>query len=94
MDSVTMSQSSNGRVRMHNVLQTPSLLPPLSSLSPPPPPLPSLPPQARDQNDTAAILDFLPGSFSPAVKKLPAELKNEWRERVHSSAEEFITMCR
>lgn len=49
---------------------------------------------ARDSSDVDTVLDHLPGSFRPAVKLLPNTVLEEWRERVHSNAEEFITMCR
>lgn len=49
---------------------------------------------ARDTSDVDTVLDLLPGSFRPAVKLLPSSVLEEWRERVHSNAEEFITMCR
>ena len=49
---------------------------------------------ARDSSDVGTVLDLLPGSFRPAVKLLPNSVLEEWRERVHSNAEEFITMCR
>ena len=48
----------------------------------------------RDQSDVARTIDFLPGTFSPAVKVLPESLLKEWRERVHSNAEEFLVMCK
>ena len=49
---------------------------------------------ARDTSDVDTVFDLLPGSFRPAVKLLPIPLREQWRERVHSNAEEFITMCR
>ena len=49
---------------------------------------------ARDSSDVDTVLDLLPGSFKPAVKLLPDSVLEEWRERVHSNAEEFITMCK
>ena len=49
---------------------------------------------ARDSSDVDTVLGLLPGSFRPAVKLLPNSVLEEWRERVHSNAEEFITMCR
>ena len=49
---------------------------------------------ARDTSDIDTALDLLPGSFTPAVKLLPDSLREQWRERVHSNAEEFVTMCR
>ena len=49
---------------------------------------------ARDKEDVASKMDFLPGSFSPAVKVLPKGIWEEWRKRVHDNAEEFATMCR
>ena len=49
---------------------------------------------ARDLSDVDTVLDLLPGSFRPAVKLLPTSVLEEWRERVHNNAKEFIIMCR
>lgn len=49
---------------------------------------------ARDNSDVDAVLDLIPGSFKPAVKLLPESVREQWRKRVHSDAEEFVTMCR
>ena len=49
---------------------------------------------ARDWSDASRVVEFLPGTFSPSVKELPEAVREEWRERIHENAEEFLTMCR
>lgn len=49
---------------------------------------------ARDRDKIAPIVDVVPGTCSPALKKLPQAEMRSWREKVHNNAHEFITMCR
>lgn len=49
---------------------------------------------ARDIASIKTMLELLPGSFKPTVKFLSASIREQWRERVHSNAREFTTMCR
>ena len=49
---------------------------------------------ARDNGNAKTVLDLLPGSFKPSVKLLSDSLQEQWRERVHNNAGQFITMCR
>lgn len=49
---------------------------------------------ARNCENIETVATQLPGSFKPAVKILPESLRQHWRERVHSNANEFLVMCR
>ena len=49
---------------------------------------------ARDNVGVDSVLDVIPGSFPPAIKKLPSSVLEEWREKVHNDAHQFLVMCR
>lgn len=48
---------------------------------------------ARDKEDVASILDMVPGTFGPEIKKLSPTQIETWRDRVHNDAYQFINMC-
>lgn len=49
---------------------------------------------ARDQSDVPNKLGLVAGSFAPAVKQLPLPLMEEWRDKIHNNAQEFVNLCR
>ena len=48
---------------------------------------------ARESKDVPEIVDCLPGTFPPVVKTLGAGEAEQWRKKVHKSADEFLNLC-
>lgn len=48
---------------------------------------------ARDSSDIVNVVEYLPGTFPPAVKTLTSCEMNRWREKVHKNPEEFLNLC-
>lgn len=49
---------------------------------------------ARNRDSVVSVEDVVPGTCSPSLKDLSQVEMREWREKVHSNAHDFITMCR
>ena len=48
---------------------------------------------ARDEGEVAAVSEWVPGTFPPAVKTLQSDQLGHWRQRVHNDAKEFLNLC-
>ena len=49
---------------------------------------------ARHKSEVDSVLNVVPGSVPPSISNLPKSILEEWRSRVHSDANQFITMCK